>query len=421
MRMVSVALRLSGALNIGALQSSFAELVRRHEALRTTIASEFGNPMQRIREWDRYELEVVDLSTLPENRRDHVARDLVEQLVNEPYYVSEGPLFAARLLKLGRDNHVLVVATDHMISDAASMGILFREIFAMYTRVSNGLLCELPKVTIQFADYAAWQHKMHDYWAKAHDAFWMKRIAGARRVRLFVEERRTGGAGLGWAALPIHLGEKLSAGVRALSRHEQTTSVMVLLATYAALVLRLCDASDLLMLFITMGRLRPEVQNTVGFFGAPLFLRVKLLESDSFTDLIARVTKEYATACEHTDSCKVAAQMVHPELLLNPCFNWIPRELNMHPEGQIHPSETGDAIVLRRYDFRLELRNDIEWDGEPRLELSDTKEGIHGLIRYRPGHFAFSTIERFGASFRDVATKLIRDPNGRVSAVSLFT
>ena len=416
MRTVAAGVRLSGRLDIDVLRRSFATLFQRHESLRTRVIVVDGAPRQHIDELNgEYPLEIFDLTHLPNPERELEARRLARQLAEEPVFLGKGPLFGVRVLKLGNREHVLIVAADHAVSDAASIGIVWREIFTAYSHFVRGQSCSLPEVPVQFADFAVWQQKNHSLWMEQHGAYWTRRLAGARRVRLFANRRLS--SQLQWATQPVEFGQILTAGLLQVSRRERTSLVMSVLTAFVALVSRWCDVADLVLPFTTLGRFQPEVENTIGFFGTPLLLRIELQEEDTFLDLLTRVTREYATAYAHDDSCRVAVQTRRPEFTFNPPFNWIPGEFKWQPGESRHEFPTDNYFTLARFDFEITPYDDYNWDGEPRIDFSDTPDGVIGVIGYRADRFARDTVATFGRSLRMVAEKLVNEPHALVKSV----
>jgi hypothetical protein len=192
---------------------------------------------------------------------------------------------------------------------------------------------------------------------------------------------------------------------------------MSVLTVYSALMLRWCNETELVVPFSTIGRHHSEVDNTIGFFGVPLFLRIELHEDDTFRDLLRRVTEEYRTAYEHDDECRVAAQNPGPPFAWNPPFNWIPREFNMGPAGNVQGCEVDDSIRLEPFGLEITLREDIRWDGDLRLDLSDTEDGITGVIGYRADRLASNTLQQFAQDLLRFAEELVRNPGARVTGV----
>ena len=180
-----------------------------------------------------YELEVIDTSALTSSAREMRARELVDELVRQRIDVATGPLFTTRVLIMGENEHVLVIAMDHMISDGASLGILLRELWTLYTQSAQRLPLSLPDLPLQFADYAVWQQRMLPVWLSEHGAYWRKRLDGAERLELFQHSGQTD-ARVRVASLRFQIRADVRAGLRELARRELTTMVMSALTAYVA-------------------------------------------------------------------------------------------------------------------------------------------------------------------------------------------
>src|SRR6185295_18468900 len=153
------AISIKGRLNVPALRSTFAEIVRRHEALRTTFSEREGSPVQIIAKSLTLELPLIDLTGLPEFERETEASRLAKEEAEQPFDLTRGPLVRGRLLAVGGDDHVLLFTMHHVISDGWSMGVLFRELGAIYDAFADGRPSPLPELPIQYADYAVWQRE----------------------------------------------------------------------------------------------------------------------------------------------------------------------------------------------------------------------------------------------------------------------
>jgi Condensation domain/TubC N-terminal docking domain len=413
MRTVAAAVRLHGQLDLEVLKQSASYLLGRHEALRTRIASVDGDPQQLVDAANEYPLAVVDLTSMRACTREKEASRIGADLISQGYSVSEGPLFAVCLLKLAEREYELIVGLDHLIADGASLGILWRDLFSAYSKLRLGADPGLPTIGAQFADSSIWQHRMQRSWADSHSDYWRERLARAGRVRLVSGPLSSDAAR--WDVMPVRFGKSVSADLRELARRERTSLVMTVLATYVALVCRWCDITDLVVPFTTLGRVHPEVEHTIGFFGTPIFLRVELREEDTLRDSLAKVTAEYASAYAHDDMCRLPAQIPCPPYVWNPIFNWIPEELNMRPYGHI-PDQSGEGgISVEPRHFPLKLRDGMHWEAEFRVDISDTKEGVSGTIGYRADRFSLREIQSFRDRFVEFAGRLANHPEVRVA------
>jgi hypothetical protein len=417
MRMVCATIRLYGRLNLHCLQEGLSEIVRRHESLRTRIVSVRGNPTQHVDSTGSFELQFVELAELPEEERNLEERRQVEQLIYEPFFISQGPLFAARLLRLERDTHLLILAMDHMISDGASVGILLRDLSALYSEFAGSPYCRLPAIPIQLADYAVWQQRTHGSWIEKHGFYWKQRLAGARRAQMFATSGATTPAHTGWLMLQTRFAEHLCLGLRQAGHQNQTTVAMCTLAAYVASLFRWYERNDLVIPFLTTGRVYPEITSTVGPFGHPLYLRLELLESDNFLDLLTRVTEEYATAYQHDDSCAISALLPTPEFSGNPAFSWNTPEFGMLQPDFNQLASAEQRIIAEQLECPITVRDDMDWDCEPRLDLSETKRGITGTIKCRTDRFTLSTLQRFERNLCVFIQTLIKEPRARIKTV----
>lgn len=416
MRSLATARRLTGPLDVACLRKCFSQLVRRHEALRTRIVAHEGVPRQVVDEPTEFELEIADLRLSSSGEQAAGIRKVLEKTICEPFSVATGPLFAVSLMVLGDEEHLLVVAMDHMISDIASLGIVWREIFAMYGQFVGGMVRTLTRSSVQFADYAVWLGKTNQSWTQQHGAYWKKRLAGGKRLRPLENGGAVEEARVGLGREPVRLTEDLRERVHALCRERKTSSAMIALALYVAFLLRWSEVADLVVAFISLGRHDPKVESTIGYFGNPLYLRIETVEGDSFLDLLERVTEEYSIAYEHSDCGRVAAESPTPEFAWNPRFNWVPQELE-RSACAMGDLESNTGLKVEPYGLEVSGRDDIQWEGDLQLFASEGQGGVSGSLVYRTDRVAARSIERFARSFESFAEQLLRKPGSAAPAV----
>jgi non-ribosomal peptide synthetase component F len=203
---------------------------------------------------------------------------------------------------------------------------------------------------------------------------------------------------------------------------------MSVLATWVAVVSRWCGTRDVVVPFLAMGRPGTEVENTIGCFVAPLYLRIQLRSDDSFLDLLRRVTEEYATACEHDDLGYIGAQFPRPAFTYNSCFNWHPREFRVDAASFltcIDPSEIdGWDDTLRLQPFTAEGSadetgsHDMVWDDEPGLMLSEGEDCVAGVLLYRAELVNSSTAECVARNLERFVDLLVAQPASRLEALA---
>ncbi|HEY7769089.1 condensation domain-containing protein, partial [Longimicrobium sp.] len=177
---LAAAHRLWGELDAAALERAVGEIVRRHEPLRTVFADVDGSPVQVVAPFGGFTLPVEDLSGLGDADRGAAARRRAAEEAARPFDLAAGPLFRAALLRIGAQEHVLLLTMHHIVSDGWSMGVLFRELSVLYEAYREGRASPLPELPVQYADYAVWQREQQDAGElKRQLAYWRERLAGA--------------------------------------------------------------------------------------------------------------------------------------------------------------------------------------------------------------------------------------------------
>ncbi|MGZ3458804.1 MAG: amino acid adenylation domain-containing protein, partial [Archangium sp.] len=258
---VPAVVRLTGALEVEALERSFGALVRRHEALRTTFRTEGGAPVQVIAEEPVLAFCVEDLSSLSSRaEREAEARRRVEEEARRPFDLERGPLLRTKLLRLGEREHVLVLVMHHIVSDGWSMGVLVRELAGLYEAFSRGKPPPLAELPVQYADYAAWQREwLRGEVLEEQLGYWRKQLEGAPsalelptdRPRPAVQTYRGGHRRIQWT-------RELQEAVRALAQREGATPFMVLLAAFQVLLGRYSGQADVSVGSAIANRTRAE-------------------------------------------------------------------------------------------------------------------------------------------------------------------
>src|SRR6185369_3914781 len=173
------ALRVEGPLDSAVLALCLGEIVRRHEALRTVFSAPEDSPVQVVQPAAPFELPVVDLSGLPESRRETAASALAGEEAGRPFDLTRDLMLHCLLLRLAEDNHILALTLHHIASDGWSMGILVREVVAFYPAFAAGLPSPLPELPVQYADFAVWQRSwLQGQVLEREIAYWKQHLAG---------------------------------------------------------------------------------------------------------------------------------------------------------------------------------------------------------------------------------------------------
>jgi amino acid adenylation domain-containing protein len=330
-----LAYRVEGALDAAALEHALGEVLRRHEVLRTTIVvaaavpaaapAHTGEPRLVVAPHRRFALPRVDLAALPLAARAAEAARLGSAEAARPFDLAAGPLFRAALLALGAGEWRLLVTMHHIATDGWSLDVLLDEISALYRAGAAGLASPLPRLTIQYADYSAWQRAwLAGPVLAAQLAYWRRQLAGApEALDLPTDRPRPAVETSHGAHFSTPLPASLAAAVRTFSRRRGATVFMTFLAGFAAQLQRYTGAADLLLGSPVANRNRAEIEGLLGFFANTLVLRTDLAGDPGFDTLVARVREMALDAYAHQDlPFERLVEELHPQrsLARSPLF-----------------------------------------------------------------------------------------------------
>jgi hypothetical protein len=303
-------LRLSGPLKPAVLAACLAEIARRHASLRTTFAYGAGGLRQRIAPPGSLAiplLPVIDLGALPPPLREEEARRLTDGEAREPFDLAAGPLWRARLLRLGEEEHRLLLTFHHSIVDGWSADLFDRELAALYPAAEGAGTAErlspLPEPALQYADFAVWQRRwLTDQILAPQLAWWRRQLAGMPpALDLPADLPRPSRQSFRGAVRGLLLPPELAAGVRELGRREGSTLFMTAFAAFAALLGRYTGRADVVLGTPAANRHRPGTEGLLGFFVDNLVLRLDLAGDPTFRELLGRAREVALGAYAHPD------------------------------------------------------------------------------------------------------------------------
>ena len=297
------AVRLKGALDVRALERSLQEIVRRHEALRTTFRLAEGEVSQVIHAFSPAPLEVIDLGPLPPDEQEAAKQRWIDEEAQHPFDLRQGPLFRSMLLRLGDLEHILLLTMHHTVSDGWSQGVLMRELETLYAAFCVGAPSPLADLPIQYADYAVWQREwLQGETLERQLTYWKSHLSGAPALlELPTDRPRPAVQTFQGAVKHWELSEELTRGLNALSRQEDATLFMTLLAVFQVLLARYSGQEDIVVGTAIANRTRAEVEDLIGFFLNTLALRGDLSGNPSFVELLGRVREAALGAYAHQD------------------------------------------------------------------------------------------------------------------------
>jgi amino acid adenylation domain-containing protein len=408
-------LRLRGALDVRALRRALAEVVRRHEVLRTVLVVEDGEPAQAVRPAGPDPFLVVDLAGLRGERGEAEAARLAAAEALRPFDLARGPLLRAVLLRLDADDHAVMFTLHHVVSDAWSTGVLARELSALYGASVRDEASPLPALPLQYADYAVWQREWLAGGALEEQLrWWAARLADAPpELELPTDHPRPAVAEAPARAVAVALPPELSRELHAAARREGATPFMVLLAGFALLLSRYSGQEDVVVGAPIAGRTRTELEGLIGFFVNTLALRTDLGGDPSFRRLLGRVREATLGAFHHQElPFERLVEELQPE-----------RSLSRTPLFQVmFVVQNADEGALRLGDLRVEPLSPGEGATPFDLDFSlrAAAGGIAGTLRYRADLFDDATAERMMEHFRLLLEGGLRDPERPVSALAML-
>jgi amino acid adenylation domain-containing protein len=414
---VTAAVRIAGPLDLGALQRSLDELVRRHESLRTTFVAIGGTPHQVIAPGSRIALEAVDLTTLRPGDREAAARRRAIDESRRPFDLDRGPLIRVSLLSLGEAEHVALLTMHHLITDGWSFGVAAGELAALYEADRPGLSSPLPEPPIQYADFALWQREQlrSGAWATAIDC-WKRRLSGVPPLELPSDRPRPPIRSPRGAMIPVAISPDLSEAVRAFCRREGVTPFMTLLAAFQVLLGRWSGQDDFAVGSPVANRTRPETEALIGYFVNMLALRADLSGNPTGREFLARVRETSLEAFQHQEiPLEVLIPALGPRrdagrsplfqvmfvLQNNALPDVVPTELSLSP------FEADQGTGTAKFDLAL--------------GFADSPDGFLGSIEFNTDLFDAATIERFSRHYLKLLEDLVAHPERPLSALSLLS
>ena len=250
------------------MEQSFNEIIRRHEALRTTFATVDGQLIQVIAPTLHMPMMVRDLRALPEIEREDEARRLVQEESQRPFDLTQGPLLRGCLLRLGEQEHILLVTLHHIISDGWSLGVLVHELAVLYDAFATGAPSPLPELPIQYADFASWQRQwQHDAMMEAQLAYWKEQLHDPLPVfELPTDHPRGTSVYFAHSTSASELPKALFEALKDLSQQEGSTLFMTCLAAFKMLLYGYTGQEDLCVATLVANRTRRETEGLIGLF-----------------------------------------------------------------------------------------------------------------------------------------------------------
>lgn len=400
---IAVTLNIKGLLNVQALEQSFNEILRRHEALRTSFTTLAGTPKQEIYPALTIKLPIVDLRQLAASDLLNELQRFILQEAQQPFDLTTPPLLQVTLVHCGDQEYVLLLVMHHIIADGWSMGVLVNELAALYQVLTENQPSPLPELPIQYADYAIWQRQWLDGEVlETQLAYWQKQLKNLPVVQIPTDYPRPAVQTFQGRRQPVVISQSLTSALKLLSQQQRVTLFMTLLAAFQILLHWYTNENDIVVGTDIANRNQAQTHCLIGFFVNQLVLRTNLSNNLTFVELLARVRQVATEAYANQDvPFDKLVEVLNPDRALNqtPLFQ-VKLVLQNTPMPPVTLSNVAvSAIEVDNHTAKCDLL----------LNLTET-EGLMGWLEYSTDLFAVGSILRLLSNFETLIQTVTVQP-----------
>ena len=403
---ITGAVRIEGPLQIATLEEAITRIIARHQSLHTTFDLLPDGPVQKVAPPFRIALPVIDLGEATEAEREDEEMRLLKEESSQGFDLARGPLIRFRLIRTAAEHYLLTVNMHHIIADGWSMAIFIRELQLFYQAIHQGLQPALPELTVQYRDYACWQRQwLEDETLQLQLAYWREKLRGSTALLEIPADRpRPAVQSYRGATHAFQIPAPVAASLRELSRQEEVTLFMTLLAAFQVQLQRYTGQSDLNIGTPIANRTQLETEQLIGFFVNTLVLRTDLSGSPTFRELLQRVRGVALEAYANQDiPFEMVVDELRPErdLSYSPLFQVMFALQNM-PEEKLEMSGLQLGMI--------EIDN-----GTSQFDLSliidEVGEELRCKFEYSTDLFDRATIERMTGHLLHLLASLCHEPD----------
>ncbi len=410
----TITIHRRGSLDVPALEKSFNEILRRHQAWRTTFGVVDGQPRQKVNPPTEISFPVVDLRHLPQAEQDREVLRLGNEDVRQPFDLQNGPLVRTSLLRLSDLDWKLLLTVHQILLDGVSVYHVFLpELMTLYKSFSTGQASPLAELAVQYPDYAIWERARSQSDVRSGSmAYWRKQLRGpVPQLDLAADRTRPAQPTFHGAILPFAFSRQLSEQARLYSQRENVTLFIALLAVFYGLLHGYTGQEDLAVGTIAPTRQRSELQALLGYFLNPVVLRTDISGNPTFRELLNRTRNIFLEAISHGEvPFDSLVEMLEPR-----------PAVDRHPLYQIQISLEPPMPIL---DEGWNLTPMDFESGGAKLDLymvfDDRPDGIIGRAQYNPDLFAASTMSRFVKHYEAILEAVVTRPLQHLSELPRF-
>ena len=420
---VPLAVRIHGALNVAALETALQQLVDRHEVLRSAFTQDEEGACVTIQPSLEFTLSCVDLQVAADEIEAEIRR-LVAIEIMTPFRLDQAPLMRAKLFRLNDSETVLSVVLHHIITDGWSMGVLIKELGALYVAAQHSQASPLTPLTIQYADFAAWQRQaISDDVLEQHLTFWRDHLSGVPALNLPTDFSRPSVQTYHGSSVSFALPDGVKQQFAAIARQHNTTPFVVLMSAYSAFLYRYTGQDDFAIGSPVAGRDHPDLESLVGFFVNTLVVRHQFEGIQDFLQLVKTVADNVLQNQAHQQiPFEQIVEVVDPsrDMSRSPIFQTmlVYQNLPVDTESlQATENELGDIrfapvtldIESAKYELMLTVVEGSEADP------------YHCQLQYNTDLFAAGTMEKLAEHFQIFCESISQSPEAPLHQLRILT
>ena len=408
--------RVKGDLRLDVLQQTVDALVARHEVIRTTYGEVGGTPAQIVNPPSPVTIRFTDLSGLGPDVREVEGDRLLVAASRYAFDLARDLMLRVDVIKMGPQDHILLLLTHHICSDGWSKAVLFREFSDLYDAFARGEPNPLPPLAIQYADFANWQRN-----GAAGDllnkqvSYWKNRLAGAPSLlELPLDHPRPPVRTFAGSHQTLQIPRPLADALRALAQREGATPFMVGMAVFQVLMHRYSQQDDVSVGTPIAGRYRKELQGMIGFFTNTLVIRTDFSGNPTFRQLLGRVREAALGAYDHQElPFEKLVMELNPERSLShtPLFQVMFVLQNLPPAERTPAGLTMTQVKSERGNSKFDLM----------LSMIEHADGMTGSIEYATDLFDAATITRMCGHFRTLVESIVANPDQEVALLPMLS
>lgn len=411
--------KLTGNLNISALEQAFTTILTRHESLRTQFITTDGIPYQVVSPPTSFDLPFIDLSHEPVAVQKTQAQTLLQQEAHRLFDLTQDLMLRATLVCLQADEHVLQVVLHHIAADGQSIGILMYELSTLYNAYTEGLSHSLNELIIQYPDFAVWQRSyLQEETLDRHLSYWRKTLQGVTPLELPTDYPRPATQAYRGQQHSLLLASDLTQLLKALAQESGATLFQVLLTALKLLLARLSGQEDIVVGTPVAGRDRPETSNIIGFFINTVVLRSDLSGNPSFKQLLSQVQQGTLESFAHQDlPFEKIVEELQPDrdLSRNPIFQVWVNMVNLEG-GSLQLS----GLTAEKYHSTLPS-GEASSKFDLTFYLRPSKTGLHINLVSNADLFTPVRMEELLRQYELLLQQIVEQPHLPVQQYSLVT